>query len=64
MDLHTYLQEHGKVQERKKSAHTVKPVLSDHSKKDKDLRADGSFLQVESVAECSLGAFSNTFDLH
>ena len=25
---------------------------------------NGSLLKVESIAECSLGAFCNTFDLH
>ena len=25
---------------------------------------DGSIMQVKSIAECSLGAFCNTFDLH
>ena len=24
----------------------------------------GSLMEVESIAECSLGAFCNTFDLH
>ena len=28
------------------------------------LKSDGSLMQVESIAECSLGAFCNTFDLH
>ena len=45
---------------------TVKPVLSDHSKigKTKILKTHGSLMKVESIAECSLGAFCNTFDLH
>ena len=45
---------------------TVKPILSGHSKidKSKDLKTDGSLMQVESIAECSNGAFCNTFDLH
>ena len=45
---------------------TLKPVLSGHSKIDKTkvLKTDGSLMQVESIAECSLGAFYNTFDLH
>ena len=45
---------------------TVKPVLSGHSKIDKTniLMTDGSLMKVESIAECSLGAFCNTFDLH
>ena len=46
--------------------YTVKPVLSDHSKIDKTkvLMTNGSLMKVESIAECSLGAFCNTFDLH
>ena len=45
---------------------TVKPVLSVHSKIDKTevLKTNGSLMEVESIAECSLGAFCNTFDLH
>ena len=45
---------------------TVKPVLSGHSKinKIKVLKTKGSLMKVESIAECSLGAFCNTFDLH
>ena len=45
---------------------TVKPVLSGHSKKDKTkvLKTNGSLMKVERIAECSLGAFCNTFDLH
>ena len=27
-------------------------------------KADGSLMQVEIIAECSLGAFCNAFDLH
>ena len=47
-------------------AHTVKPVLTDHSKMDrtKVLKTNGSLMKVKSIAECSLGAFCNTFDLH
>ena len=35
-------------------------------KKDKTkiLTTNGSLMKVESIAECSLGAFCNTFDLH
>ena len=46
--------------------YTVKPVLRDHSKIDKTkvLKTNGSLMKVESIAECSLGAFCNTFDLH
>ena len=43
--------------------YTVKPVLSDHLKigKIKVLKTDnGSLMQVESIAECSLGPFCNT----
>ena len=45
---------------------TVNPVLSSHSKIDKRkvLKTNGSLMKVESIAECSLGAFCNTFDLH
>ena len=45
---------------------TVKPVLSGHSKMDKTkiLKTNGSLMKVESIAECSFGAFCNTFDLH
>ena len=39
---------------------TVKPVLSGHSKIDK-MKV---LMKVESIAECSVGAFCNTFDLH
>ena len=49
-----------------KLSYTVKPVLSDHSKIDKTkvLKTNGSLMKAESIAECSLGAFYNTFDLH
>ena len=30
----------------------------------KILMTNGSLMKVESIAECSLGAFCNTFDLH
>ena len=45
---------------------TVKPVLSGHSKieKKKVLKTNGSLMKVKTIAECSLGAFCNTFDLH
>ena len=48
------------------SSYTVKPVLSGHSKIDKTkvLKTNGSLMKVKSFAECSLGAFCNTFDLH
>ena len=44
---------------------TVKPVLSGNSKIDKTnvLKTNGSLIKVESIAECYLGAFCNTFDL-
>ena len=44
---------------------TVKPVLSGHSKIDKTkvLKTKGGLMKVESIAECSTGAFCNTFDL-
>ena len=43
-----------------------KPILSGHSKLDETmvLKTNGSLMKVESIAECSLGAFCNTFDLH
>ena len=45
---------------------TVKHVLSGHSKIDKTkvLNTYGSLMKVESIAECSLGAFCNTSDMH
>ena len=45
---------------------TVETVLSDHSKIDKIkvLKTNDSLMKVESIAECSLGAFCNTFYLH
>ena len=45
---------------------TVKPVLSRHLKtgEKKVLKTDGSLMHVESIAECSVGAFCNTFDQH
>ena len=44
----------------------VKSVLSGHSKIDKTkvLNTNGSLMKVKSIAECSLGAFCNSFDLH
>ena len=43
------------------NTHTVKPVLSGHSKIDKTkiLMTNGSLMKVECIAE-----FCNTFDLH
>ena len=48
------------------SGTTVKPVLSSHSKEDQRLvfKTDYHLMHVKSIAECSLGAFCNTFDLH
>ena len=45
---------------------TVKPVLSGHSIIDitKALKTNDSLMKVEIIAECSLGAFCNTFDMH
>ena len=45
---------------------TVKPVLSGHSNIDKTivLNTDYHLMKVESIAECSLGAFCNTFELN
>ena len=45
---------------------TVKPVRNGHSKIDKTkiLMTNSSLMKVESIAECSFGAFCNTFDLH
>ena len=44
---------------------TVKPALSGHSKRTPKLvfKADYRLMPVKSIAECSLGAFCNTFDL-
>ena len=46
--------------------YTIKPGLSGHLKKEKikALKINGSLMKVERIAECSLGAFCNTFDLH
>ena len=48
--------------EHEKLKHTVKPVLSSHSKLDVAmvLKTNGSLMKVKSIAECSLGAFCNT----
>ena len=44
----------------------VKSVLSRNSKIDKTkiIKTNGSLMKVKSIAECSLGAVCNTFDLH
>ena len=49
-----------------KFLYTVKAVLSGHSKTDKTkvLKTNGCLMKVESIVECSRGAFCNTFDLH
>ena len=49
-----------------KSLYTVKPVLSGHLKlhKTKVLKTNDSLMKIKSIAECSLGAFCDTFDLH
>ena len=39
----------------------ISPEIID---KTKVLTTNGSLMKVESIAECSLGAFCNTFDLH
>ena len=44
---------------------TLNPILSSHSKEDRFVFKSGNrFMQVKSIAECSGGAFCNTFDLH
>ena len=45
---------------------TCPPVLRGHSKIDqtKVLKTNGSLMKVKNIAECSLGAFCNPFDLH
>ena len=50
----------------RRKPYTVKPVLGGHSKIDKTkvLKTNDSLIKVESIAERSLGAFCNTFDLH
>ena len=59
--FHIYLKHSNTLLER-----PVKPVLSVHSKIDntKVLKTGGSLVQIESIAECSTGAFCSTFDLH
>ena len=49
-----------------KMIYTVKPVENGHSKiyKTKVVKTKGSYMKVESIAECSIGVFCNTFDLH
>ena len=45
---------------------TLNSVLNGHLKIDvtKILMPNGSLMKVESIAECSFGAFCNTVDLH
>ena len=43
---------------------TVKPFLSGHSIVDKVFKTNASCMKVLNIAECSLGAFCNMFDLH
>ena len=45
---------------------TVKPVSSGHSKKTSKylFSTDSRLMQVKSIAECSIRAFCNAFDLH
>ena len=45
---------------------TVKTCLKRplENRQNKDQKANGRLMKVESNAECSLGAFCNTFDLH
>ena len=46
--------------------YTVKPVLSDHSKRRPKLafKTNHRLMKVKSIAECSKRAFCNTFDFH
>ena len=39
-------------------------ITSDRVDKTKVSKTNGSLIKVESIAECSLGTFCNTFDLH
>ena len=47
-------------------SYSKKPVLNGHSKIDKTnvLKTDGSLMQVKSIVECSLAAFSNILGMH
>ena len=51
-----------KIKVKVNTSNTVKPVLSRHSKIDKNtiLMTNGSLMKVKIIAEC----FYNTFDLH
>ena len=48
------------------NVNTVKPVLSDPSKRRLNLvfKTDYRLMQVKGIAECSKRAFCNTFELH
>ena len=52
-------------QNHSENEYRVKPVSSGHSKigKTKVLKTGDSLVQVKSIAECSIRAFCNTFDL-
>ena len=39
----------------------MRPLKNRHTK---SFKTNGSLIKVESIAECSLGAFCNTFDMH
>ena len=49
-----------------KRVNTVKPCVTVTLKKDRKLifKTHYCLMQVKSIAECSLGALCNTFDLH
>ena len=44
----------------------IKTCVNSHSQKDQKLvfKTNNHLMQVKSIAECSRGAFCNTFDLH
>ena len=42
----------------------LKRPLKNRQNKINVLKTNGILMKVESIAECSLGAFCNTFDLH
>ena len=54
------------ISKNRRSKVTDYAALSSHSKIDKTkvLKTNGSLMQVESIAECSLEALCNAFDLH
>ena len=56
---------HGRTDGRTDNVKTVYPLQTKFAGGiTKVSKTDGSLMQVESIAECSLGAFCNTFDLH